>query len=96
MALRAEDGQWVSRGIENLKLNHVKADPRSRTQLQNALDISQYKACIVLTGGLMGGWVGGCCLQVGEGWVRVPVREGSYTCRLPCPQARALIQILLS
>ena len=41
----------MSRGIENLKLNHVKADPRSRTQLQNALDIGQYKACIVLTGG---------------------------------------------
>lgn len=39
-------------GITNLNVRHVKVDPRSRTALQRAVDISKFKAAVVLCGEL--------------------------------------------
>lgn len=64
-----------ARGITSLNLRHVRADPRNIFELSNSVDISQYKAAIVLAGacGEGPGWDSG--LVVGSKpspWPRPP------------------------
>ena len=47
--------------IRNIQVCHVRGDPRSRTRMERLIDVSQFKAAIVLMGVCGGGgrWVGG-------------------------------------
>ena len=38
-------------GIRNIEIRHVKGDPRSQAKMSALIDVSQYKAAIVLMGG---------------------------------------------
>lgn len=48
--MHADAGQLEAQNIRNLEVTHIKTDPRSRTKLHQRLDVSKYKAAIVLCG----------------------------------------------
>lgn len=37
-------------GIRNLRLRHVRGDPRSRSEMQRLIDVRSFKAAIVVCG----------------------------------------------
>ena len=41
--------------IRNIQVCHVRGDPRSRTRMERLIDVSQFKAAIVLMGVCGGG-----------------------------------------
>lgn len=54
-------------GIRNLKLRHIKADPRNMQHLRQSINIAMYKSAIVLAGGWRG--VGAACQVRSGGFV---------------------------
>lgn len=53
LALRAE-ARCEQYGIRSLRLRHVRGDPRSRSEMQRLLDVTRFKAAIVVCGGFWG------------------------------------------